>query len=438
MSRYFELLKPLLDSDTKSHRDAIAINDYCYANSDRPDPQAEQLAPLLPRLSANVRAAMADDIASKMGAIAVLERGDGQSVITIANEKRLNPETFKYTVPCSGAFHSSGHFAFCGNEGFHDAKYGRTKDILHKEKVPKHIPNFENDTYLHCTTHEREDFIGTMAYLLLDVVNPPPELLLDDPLQYRSLICSAGGIAAFESIRHVGNVLAHWQLATRSGDGEKLCELEAYNFHCCRAWAHKPVEVRVMLISLLASQTTHPKVAEVVKQTSSFSWSANPGDAMACDRTMEMVNRVQDERRGKFAAFESALEFTPSFAAFLHVTHMLDKAENPSGETEASDPLRGSTINAAEVIRKDLRQRLGVDLTVRDNHNQIFHTGGAPNTTTSTNHLSHRPWEHWRRVADALSSGKGRGGEQGQGGRESWHAYVDRFLAERLWTSAHS
>ena len=48
-----------------------------------------------------------------------------------------------------------------------------------KGKVPKHVPNFNGDAYLHVTTHMREDLVGTLSYFLLDVEDPPPELLLD-------------------------------------------------------------------------------------------------------------------------------------------------------------------------------------------------------------------------------------------------------------------
>ena len=88
--------------------------------------------------------------------------------------------------------------------------------------MPKKIDNFVNDSYLHCTTLIREDYIGTLAYLLLDVENPPPQLLLDDHVAYEAEIKSASGLAAFYSIKYVGVPLSHWKLAERSEDGDKI------------------------------------------------------------------------------------------------------------------------------------------------------------------------------------------------------------------------
>ena len=199
-------------------------------------------------------------------------------------------------------------------------------------------------------------------------------------------------------------------------------ELEAFGYHVCRAWAHKPVEARILLLSLLSSTATHPKIAEMVKQSQFFSTLGRDGSSMFVDRALECVNKYQDERRGKFAAFEKALEFTPAMSAFMHVFHALDVSEN--GESSAGDPLRESTINAADVIRKDLVEKLGVDLTIEDKTNPLFVTGGAPNMVNSTACLSHRPDEFLWRVAEGTSAGAGRSASR----PESWDAHVDRFI----------
>ena len=426
-STYFELTRPKLDCDTKSDVDAIEIREHCIAHSEAGDPNAEQMAQLLPHLSPATQAQLNDSVAARMAPVALLLRGDGQSVITCARDKKKHPERTKAIVPVNGHFHARGHFGFAINEGFHDTKYGRTKALLSKDKVPKHIPNFENDSYLHCTTHIREDFIGTLAYFLLHVVQPPPQLLLDDPISYVAQIKSAGGLAAFESMRYSGIPMTQYQMAVRAEDGEKACELEAYSFHVCRALAHKPVEARVLLLSLISSQATHPKISTIVKQTAFFNWFGRPCSSIDGDRAMENVNRMQDERRGKFAAFERALEFTPALAAFAHVNEALDLADN--GESAACDPLRASTINAANVVCEDLVERLGTDLTISDDTNKIFHTGGAPKTVGSTANLSHRPEDFIWRVAAGTSIGAGRGRP------ESSDAFIDRFLHENLWTA---
>ena len=315
-----------------------------------------------------------------------------------------------------------------GNEGFHDAKYARSKQKLNKEKVPKHIPNFENSSYKHATTHITEDFLGTLAFFLLDVEKPAPELLLDDHEAYIDQIKSMGGVAAFESMRLVGIPMRQIILAARGARGERFKQLEAYMFHVSRALAHKPVEVRILLQSLIAQSATHPKIAKAVTETAFFDWLGT-GQFQMADRAMEAVNHCQQERMGTFAGFETAIEFTPHLKGLLHVIHGLDAAD--CGEPTSSDPLRVSMINAADVVRADLKERLGTDLTIDDPTNKLYHTGGAPNARTGAL-MSHRPWEHLWRVADGVSLGFGRGGRP-----EKWDVYVDRFLEHHLWTAAH-
>jgi len=74
-------------------------------------------------------------------------RGDGQLVLTLTYLKRASTYAYRDVVIANGNFHTSGHFAFAVNEGFHDSKFGCSKSLLHINKVPKHIENFENDTY---------------------------------------------------------------------------------------------------------------------------------------------------------------------------------------------------------------------------------------------------------------------------------------------------
>ena len=138
---------------------------------------------------------------------------------------RRHRARFHTVVPCPGDFHGNGHMCFAINEGWHDAKYGQSKNELGFEKVPKHIKDFENNSYKHVTNFLRADLIGTLSYLLLDVTKPKPELLLDDHRAYEQELQSAGGITAFQSIKYGGVPMAHSQLAGRSADGAKQVEL---------------------------------------------------------------------------------------------------------------------------------------------------------------------------------------------------------------------
>ena len=184
-------------------------------------------------------------------------------VLTLTYLKRASAHAYGDVVIANGNFHTSGHFAFAVNEGFHDSKFGCSKSLLHINKVPKHIENFENDTYAapitiippppslklrysypfpppflclarrykHATTFLRADAIGTLTYFLQNVVNPPPELLLDNPEHYGQLLVSEGGIAAFQSLKYAGIPLLMYIRAGRANDGKLVDELHAYAYH---------------------------------------------------------------------------------------------------------------------------------------------------------------------------------------------------------------
>eukprot|EP00966_Prymnesium_polylepis_P178892 4142109-Prymnesium_polylepis.1 len=66
-----------------------------------------------------------------------------------------------------------------------------------------------------------------------------------------------------------------------------------------RALAHKPVEVRVLLQSLIAQTATHPKIAKTVTETAFFDWLGT-GQFQMADRAMEALNKVQNDRMSKF------------------------------------------------------------------------------------------------------------------------------------------
>ena len=60
-----------------------------------------------------------------------------------------------------------------------------------------------------------------------------------------------------------------------------------------RGFAHKPVETRVLLVALLGTESTHPKVAEAVRAAGFFSWSKKRGSSTFIDHAMEAVNNLQ-------------------------------------------------------------------------------------------------------------------------------------------------
>ena len=121
----------------------------------------------------------------------------------------------------------------------------------------------------------------------------------------------------------------------------QLC-LVCFDTSCqCRGWAHKPTEVKILLLALLSTEATHPKVAEMVRASGFFSFTGKPGSSMMADRAVEYINHLQDERRGKFAAFEKALEFTPHLACALcphNCSHPLDPPASARASNDARRP----------------------------------------------------------------------------------------------------
>jgi hypothetical protein len=110
----YHLLPPRLNRDTKSHADGVDLNDWFKSLCPAGDPAAEQLASIFAQLPAQVQASLSDEVASKMGVVGIIARGDGQSTQTMTNEKGLHPEAFKRTILAGGGFHETGHFAFAG------------------------------------------------------------------------------------------------------------------------------------------------------------------------------------------------------------------------------------------------------------------------------------------------------------------------------------
>jgi hypothetical protein len=374
----YSLTKPLLGVDTKSEKDGHDIKEGMIDNATAFDPVAQAMAGSMHTFPKAMRDALSETCATAMRPCAILARSDGQGSILIANGRSRNEEDWKQFIPCNGDWHTTGHFLFCGNEAYHDSKYGLTKSLLQKEKVAKHIKDFTGDSYRQASQHILADQVGTLHYLLTMVKDPPPELLLDDPAAHEARLQSGGGIAAYNSMKYVGIPFCHWILAARSEDGDKVTKLRAFTFHACRAWAHKPVEVKICLLALLSTEATHPKISEIVSATGFMNWLGHDGSSQYVDVAMERVNLVQAERRASYACFDSSFEFTVHMPAMLHVLAAMDAADELGMGGASSDPMSQALLNAAGAICDDLYERLGDDLTIDDDTNPLYHTGGRP------------------------------------------------------------
>lgn len=339
----------------------------------------------------------------------------------VANVKKRFPERYKSFLITCGNFHQFGHFMFGGHESYYDCYSGYfARRVLHKEKVPKHIPDFQNDTYTHILSFDLQLTVGTLKFLTSHVTSPPPQLLFSNPMLYDASILSAGGKVAFKFFQNVGNPVLHWLRAGRSADGDKCEKLHAMGFHMHRSTTHKVNCVLITLLALLSTTAVDPAIADIVKATTSLSIT---GDVLIFgDRGLEYLNLLQDMRDGKFAAFERAIHYSPQIAALLHVSQAWEVLQN--GDSRLHDPVTQALLNGANAVCSELVAKLGTDLTVPSDVNPFWHTG---NTVKAGTGRSHQPWEDFYRVAKGIVAGKGR--------RYPAHyaSYVQRVLAEHLF-----
>ena len=386
---HFRFNAPILNCDTKSHADAVRI----VKSFEDLAPDAEVLICL----------------------------GDGQSMLQMARLKRKFPDRYRHILIACGNFHAFGHFMFGGHESFFDCFKGYFARLLHKEKVPKLIPDFENDSYMHILEFDLPLAIGTLAYFVSDVMQPPPELFISDPVLYLSLLNHAGGIVSFRFLQNVGVPVLHWLRSGRKSDGDKVEKLHALAFHMNRATTHKVNCVLISLLAMLSTVCTHHKLSGIVRAMVSSSFTGKIGSLVYCDRMAEFLNLLQDERDGKFAAFERSLHFSQDMEAMLHVTQMWTCVEQ--GDSPLHDPVRQSTLNAAEVVRAELLKKCGSDLTIHEEKNPFWWTG-SPVGLSKGSAQSYQPWEYWWQVAEGKATGKQRVHV------ESADAYIRRVISE--------
>ena len=206
---YIRINPTLLNTDTKSRADTIRIIGHIEGLT--PEEQQTILATI----------------------------SDGQSMLSQCYLKRAHPDRYRHVLILCGGFHAFGHFMFGGHESYHDCFSGYWVALLHKEKIPKHIPNFENDAYMHILAHNCEVTIGSLTFIIHDVTEPPPHLFLSNPAMYESLIEHAGGTVMFQYLQDVGIPSLQWLRAGRDANGQRNEDLHAVAYHMNRATTHK-------------------------------------------------------------------------------------------------------------------------------------------------------------------------------------------------------
>ena len=278
----FDILEPLMQTDTKSYDDFTKITRYLSSHS----------AP---------------------STVVDVFVGDGQSCIGMKNLKKAFPNLYARWLILVGGFHEHAHFMFAITEGFWKCFLCECYvNVLQLENIREVTNNLEHNAYAHHQNGHHVVTIAIVSYLLQDVKSPAPALLLQDLDAYQAQVRTASAVVMCEYLRHGGFPTLQWQRAAREGNGTKVKKLFAHSFHVCRAIAHKPVCVQILLIGLLGYCCAHPELQPLLHAMVSLSLFGRTGSNMYLDRLLEYINKIQQgaQRSANAASFGRALDLT--------------------------------------------------------------------------------------------------------------------------------
>ena len=352
--------------------------------------------------------------------------GDGQSVILLKNVKKKWPRLYARWLIGVGGFHEHAHSMFAMNEMFWECLVCWCLVIVNITKVFKVTKDLEHNNYAHVQQAHHVITIAIVSYLLQDVVEPRPSLLLRSPELYLQQVESATGIVLVRYLQYAGFPILQWQRAAREGDGLKLKKLFAYSHHLFRSVSHKPVCAQISLIALLSFCCALPALQNVLLVTVSLSLLGRLGGNMYIDRVLEYINKVQQgtKRSAHAASFGRALDMTTLLRAMLHVRHAFQAAE--TGKVESDDGISPSMLIMARLLQDELVRVLGRDLSLLDPYIRTWHTGNPVRMDTG-DHRTRMPWETPDRVARGRNAGKWRSRN------ETWIAYATRYVQEHFF-----
>ena len=392
----FDILEPLMQTDTKSYEDFKKIMQHLSSHS-------------APSTVVNTFA------------------GDGQSCIGAKNLKRAYPALYADWLIVVGGFHEHAHFMFAITEGFWKCLLCTCfVTVLGLENIREVTNNLEHNAYAHHQNGHHVVTIAIVCFLLQDVQYPPPALLLRDLDLYMSNVNSASAIVLLRYLRHGGFPTLQWQRAAREGNGTKVKKLFAYSFHVCRSVAHKPVCVQILLIGLLGYCCAHPELQAMLHATVSLSLLGRLGSNMYLDRLLEYINKIQQgaQRSANAASFGRALDLTSLLRCILHVRHAFQATE--LGGAESDDPVTPSMLTQARLLQNHILLVIGNDLTKHNPDNYFWHTGHAVPLDRG-DYRGRQPWILIERVQNARSAGKGRARQ------ERWDTHALRFVLDHFF-----
>lgn len=356
---------------------------------------------------------------------------DGQGVLGQVRLKKRHPHRYARWVPGCGPFHEHAHSLFGWTEMFWPCFVCWCLNVIGMKLVQEITQHLGNNAYAHHLQAHIVITIAVVSFLVQDVVEPPPRVLLSRGLDvYLAYVQSAGGEVVCEYLRHAGFPNLQWQRSARNAQPGKLKQLYAYSFHIFRSTCHKPVAAQIALVTLVSFHCTIASVQAILCATFAISLLGRLSSCTFIDRVMEFTNNEQQSMRrsAHAASFGRTMDVTPLLRGMMHVRHAFQATEH--GTSDGDDPITDSMLVQARLLQDELRRLLGTDLTVATNTNPFWHTGNP--VAHNGDMRTHRPWEWVWRAADATSHGKGP--PMGFARRaERWDVYVRRYIRNSMF-----
>jgi hypothetical protein len=187
----FDVLAPLLNTDTKSHVDMLKI--YAHTAAD-----------VATRIIAYTARFLWWDgyypVPTADNAI-ILGFSDGQSNKLEGHGLNRTPALARNRVPIDGPMHAYAHALFGTCEMFYSTFTCSCARLLCREKIREMQQDLENNSLKNHQEFMNEIYVGATAYILQNVTNPPPELWISDPDEYIARVQHQGAKVVLEYIR---------------------------------------------------------------------------------------------------------------------------------------------------------------------------------------------------------------------------------------------
>ena len=213
--------------------------------------------------------------------------------------------------------------AIFGYNEMYDESYTHwAASVLGRKKIWQICHSLDKNEYLDYQEFLSECVVAVCSYLMLDVVNPPPELLLRNPKAYTALLRQASGKVLIKFLKYAGFPTLYHLWCARAAQPEPCLGLYAYNYHVFRSTCHKPYYVQVNLQHLCQYDALHPKLQAIYDATFSVSPTGKPGSNVYGDRLMEMRNSIMQQRGGLGGELASKLHTGPQLDILSHAVHV--------------------------------------------------------------------------------------------------------------------